>query len=340
MREGRRKTGDGRREKGDGRRERCSVLLSHVCRLLPAISLLLSPVSLLLSQQRVQTGVTISKDTVTVGEPFEVRVRVKAPVGATIRFPENPDTSATVQARDPRTIITNDSVRSVDQTATYRLAAWDIGTQPVRLGEIVVNWTGATRDERAVPAGAVQVFVRSLLPADSALRVPKPARPLWETKAFPWWLLWALLAAIAIGLLIWWWIRRRRRPVPVVVIDPYVRAQKEFARLESMGLVDAGERTRYVALAVEVLRDYLVAKFPDASLALTSRELISAMRSRGTVPMEELSRVLHETDLAKFARWGLTEDRARKLAAETRGIVEFEHKASQPVEEREQQEAA
>ena len=290
--------------------------------------------------QRVQAGVTISRDTVTVGEPFEVRVRVKAPAGATIRFPENPDTSATVQARDPRSIITNDSVQSVDQTATYRLAAWDIGMQPVRLGDIVVNWSGATRDERSVPAGTVQVFVRSVLPADSALRVPKPARPLWETKAFPWWILWALLAAIAIGLLIWWWLKRRKRPAPVVVIDPYVRAQKEFARLESMGLVDAGERTRYVALAVEVLRDYLVAKHPDASLALTSRELLAAMRRHSTVPMEQLARVLHEADLAKFARWSLNEERARGLARDARAVVEHEHQASQPVVEPEQQEAA
>ena len=308
-------------------------------------SLRMTGVALLLAsaagaQGRVQTGITISKDTVTVGEPFEVRVRVRAPAGATIRFPDNPDTAATVQARDPRTIIVNDSVESADQTATYRVAAWDIGAQPVRIGDIAVTWSGATRDERAVPAGSVQVFVRSVLPADSALRVPKPARPLWEVRAFPWWLLWLLLAAIAIGLLAWWWLRRRRRPVPAVVIDPYIRAQKEFTRLESMGLVDAGERTRYVALAVEVLRDYLVARHPDASLALTSRELLNALRKHSTVPIEQLARVLHEADLAKFARWSLTEDRARNLAREARAVVEHEYQASQPAVEPEQKEAA
>lgn len=182
-----------------------------------------------------------------------------------------------------------------------------------------------------MPVGNITVFVRTVLPADSALRVPKPARPLWETKAFPWWLVALLLAAIAVAIAIWWWMRRRRRPKPVVLIDPYVRAQKEFTRLESMGLVDAGERTRFVALAVEVLRDYLLARHPDASLALTSRELAAVMRSHPTVPLEQLTRVLHETDLAKFARWGLTEERARNLAREARAIVEHEHQASQPL---------
>jgi len=281
------------------------------------------------SSQPVRAGVTISKDSVTIGEAFEVRVRVRAPANAKIVFPDNPDSTGTVQARDPRTIVTSDSIQSLDQTATYHFAAWDVGRQPIRLGNVSVVWEGAGGEgDRPVVLASVQVFVKSVLPADTTLRVPKPARPLWETRVFPWWLLAALLAAIAIGLGIWWWMKRRRRPRPAVVIDPYVRAQKEFARLESMGLVDAGERTRFVALAVEVLRDYLAARYPDASLALTSRELVSMMRRVPMVPNEHLSRVLHEADLAKFAGFSLTEERARNLARDARGIVEGEHKAS------------
>ena len=278
---------------------------------------------------RVQAGVSISKDTVTVGEPFEVRIRVRAPADARITFPDNPDTSGTVQARDPRTVVTTDSIESLDQTATYRLAAWDVGAQPVRIGNVTVATASATGDdERPVDLASVQVFVRSVLPADSAQRVPKPARPLWEVPAFPWWLLAALLAAIAIGLGIWWWMRRRKRPRPVIPVDPYIRAQKEFTRLEAMGLVDAGERTRFVALVVEVLRDYLAARYPDASLALTSREVVGVMRRHPHVSSEPLSRVLHEADLAKFAAFALSEDRARGLARDARSIVERDHAAA------------
>ena len=280
-------------------------------------------------QAQVRAGASVSKDTVTVGEPFEVRVRVRAPLGAQIRFPENPDSSGTVQARDPRTIVTTDSLQALDQTATYRLAAWDVGSQPIVIGSASVLLDGAPR-ERAVPVSQLRVFVRSVLPADSALRVPKPARPLWEPRVFPWWLLAALLAAVVIGYLIWWWVRRRRRPAAAVVIDPYIRAQKEFTRLETMGLVDAGERTRFVALAVEVLRDYLAARQSDATLALTSRELVHALRRNPHIPHERLSRTLHEADLAKFARFGLSEDRARSLARDAREIVEHEHQASHP----------
>lgn len=274
----------------------------------------------------VRFGVTKSKDSVTIGEPFEIRVRIRAPAGASIRFPENPDTAGTVQARDPRTIEAADSVQSLDQTASYHVAAWDVGTQPVRLADVVVSWNGG---ERRVPLGGISVFVRSVLPADSSLRVPKPARPLWETRALPWWLL-ALLAAIAMAIAAWWWLRRRRRPPAPVRIDPYARALRELNRIDAMGLVDAGERTRFVALVVEVLRDYLAERIPVASLALTSRELVAILRRHPTIPLEQLSRVLHEADLAKFAGWTISVERARNLAREARAIVDHEHRASHP----------
>jgi hypothetical protein len=276
--------------------------------------------------QAVRFGVTTSRDTVTVGEPFEIRIRIRAPADAEISFPENPDTSGTVQGRDPRTIETTDSVSVLDQTAVYRVAAWDIGDQPVRFDSAVVSWPGG---QRTVTFESVAVFVRSVLPADSTLHVPKPARPLWETTPFPWWLIAALAAAIALGVLLWWWMRRRKKkPVPPVIVDPYVRAQREFNRLEAMGLVDAGERTRFVALAIEVLRDYVAARYPDASLALTSRELVVGMRRHQSMPLERLSKVLHEADLAKFAGWSLSEERARNLAREARGLVEHEHRVT------------
>lgn len=276
-------------------------------------------------------GIVKSKDTVTVGEPFEIRVRVRAPSDAEIRFPDNPDTSGTVQGRDPRTIEVSDTVQFLDLTAIYHVAAWDVGRQPVRLDDAVVTWGGS---EKRVPLDSIEVFVRSILPADSTLRVPKPPRPIFEAKPFPWWLLALLAAAVAIGLGIWWWMRRRGRPPAPVIVDPYQRALRELTRIEGMGLVAAGERTRYAALVVEVLRDYLAARFADASLALTSRELVSILRKHPTVSLDLISRVLHEADLAKFAAFSLPEDRARNLARDARKIIEQEHQASQPAPEK------
>jgi len=306
----------------------CRVVRQLRCLAVAPLAVALLAVAPLAAQDpSLRYGVTKSKDTVTVGERFEIRVRVRAPADADVRFPDNPDTAGTVQGRDPRTIDVADTVQFLDLTAVYHVSAWDVGRQLVRIDDVVVTWGNV---EKHVPIDGVEVFVRTVLPADSTLRVPKPARPIFETRPFPWWLLALLLAAIATALGVWWWMRRRRRPAIVIPIDPYVRAIRELNRIEAMGLVGAGERTRFVALVVEVLRDYLAARYSDASLALTSRELVLMLRKQSAVPNEQLSRVLHEADLAKFAAFSLSEERARNLAREVRTIIEHEHRASQP----------
>jgi hypothetical protein len=175
-----------------------------------------------------------------------------------------------------------------------------------------------------------KVVVASVLPADSTLRVPKSARPLFEFTARLWWL-WLALALVALILfLLWWWWRRRKRAKPAIQVDPFAYAEKEFARIEALRLVEAGERGRYVALMVEVVRDYLAARYLAARLSHTSTELLTSLQGERAVPHERLGRVLSEADLIKFARRPVTTDRARELGREARAIVAQEHATSLP----------
>lgn len=279
-------------------------------------------------QFTVRAGVTAAPDTVRIGDAFRVTVGVRAPKGATIEFPRTTDSTSTVQSLDPVAVRTSHDTTAMEQYADYRVAAWDIGSQPVRLADVIVKYNGA---ERHVPLTGASVFVSSLLPADTTQRKPKPPRALFEFTPFPWWLV-ALIAAavIATGLFVWWWRRRRRKPVVRVVVDAYTRAESEFERIEALALLEAGERGRYVTLMVEVLRDYLAARYVEAALSLTSTELQRSMREHTFVPAERLTRLLTEADLVKFARRPVSTERARELGREARAIVGYEHTASQP----------
>lgn len=268
----------------------------------------------------VRVGVTTQPDTVTVGDPLVIRVRVAAPAGATIAFPAGPDSGAAVAAVASRAVTTNETPGLLDQTATYRVVAWDIGNVPAGLGDVVVTSAGETR---RLPLSAVVVHVKTVLPADTTLRLPKLARPPIDVLV-PWWKKWwPLLVALAvIALLIWlWWRRRKGSPPAGAIIDPHAFAEREFGRIESLGLVDAGERGRHVALMVDVLRDYLALRLPEARASLTSSELSAALRSAGSVPHTRLAALLDETDLVKFARRPLTPERARALGKDARGIA-------------------
>jgi len=294
--------------------------------LILALALVCSVATAGAQQIPVKAGVTVAPDSVRIGDPFRVTVGIRVPKGGTIDFPRATDSASTVQSLDPVAVRTSADSGAVEQYAEYRVAAWDVGAQAVRIPDVIVHYNGT---QRAIPIRA-SVFVKSLLPSDSAKRVPKPPRALYEFSVFPWWIVALIAAAIIVGLLLWWWIRRRRKPPTPVVVDPFVRAEAEFNRIEALGLLEAGERGRYVALMVEVLRDYLAARYAEASLSLTSTELQRTAREWPHLPQDRLTRLLTEADLIKFARRPINAERARDLGRDARSIVTEEHTASQP----------
>ena len=268
--------------------------------------------------QGIQLGIAVRPETVTVGTRFIVAARVRAPEGATIAWPTAPDTSESLEIVSSRMIdSTADSLR-IEETARWRLAAWDTGTITIVFEDAVVT---AVDLERRVPLRA-HVYVRSVLPPDTALQVPKPPRDIIAAEP-PWWR-WAalaLLVAAIVSLLLWWYLRRRRRKPPAVPVDAMQYAEREFTRVERMGLLEAGERGRFVALMVEVMRDYLALRLPGAAPSLTSTELVRFLRSRSDLPVQRLAAVLTEADLIKFARRPVTAERAKEIGHEARAIV-------------------
>ena len=272
----------------------------------------------------VQRGIVVQPETVTVGDPFRVIVRVRAPRGATVDFPSAVDSGLKVESLDPVSVQPGTDSSVVEQTATYRLAAWDIGRLPIRLADIVVRQADVTR---RLPFGDdVSIEVASVLPADSAQRVPKAPRPLIEFGP-PWWL-WLLVGLIAAALvgLLWWWWRRRRAPASPP-LDAYALAQREFARVEALELVASGERGQHVALMADVVRDYLAREVAPARTSLTTGELAHALRVDRRVPVARLLSLLHEVDLVKFAGAPVSADRASAIGLEARAIVDAVHSA-------------
>jgi len=303
--------------------------LRAVGRVLVAASLvaLLSP-GLLRAQRPtripVQAGAIVDRDSVRVGDVVTLMVRVRAPRGATINFPSAVDSLGPVQSLEPPTVRDgSDTLDYTDRVATYRLAAWDIGTLPIRLGEVLVQ---TDDDERRVQLTLPSLIVRGVLPADTTLRIPKPARPMLPVRApIPWWWwLAAALAIIAIGLGIWWWRRRRAGALPPPG-DPYGDAEHAFDRIEKLRLVDAGEPGRHAALMTDVLRRYLAARVEHASLAHTSGELLAAVHGAPGVSHDRLQRLVVALDPIKFGRAPVTPNEARMLGNEAREIVRAEH---------------
>ncbi|WP_291159772.1 hypothetical protein [Gemmatimonas sp. UBA7669] len=273
---------------------------------------------------RIQAGTLLRPDTVEVGDPFVFVVTVAVPAGATVEWPQIKDSTAVVNMRAPLRIVDEGTkLGTRRERAEYTLSAWDVGRVPIGLSDVTVRVGSSSL---RVPLSDARVFVRSVLPGDSTLHVPKPARDLY-LREVPWWERWwpALLVLAALALLAWLWRRHKRRKVAAPaapLLDPYARALHEFDRLDRLSLADAGETGRWTALAVDVLRWYLEARVPAAHLALTSGEVLEAVAPNPHVPHDRLYSLLADVDIIKFAAHPVSAERARRLAGEARAIVE------------------
>jgi len=281
------------------------------------------------SELPVQMGFRVSPDTVLVGQPFTLFVKVLAPKGVRFEFPTGPDTTTQNGVR-PIELRGEKIVTMLGDTAValYHLVAWDVGIQQLRLPDVRLSFQG---QERHPALGSASVFVKSVLPADTSLRVPKPARPLIVLPVFNWlrWL--ALLAALIAIALAWWaWRRYRNRPKPP--IDPYVRAQQEFAKVEARRLIESGEPEEHVAAMVDVAREYLAARVPGVRRSDTTTELLRTMQPRSGIE-DELPRLLALADMVKFARAEVVEQEAREAGTKVRSIVDHVEARLNPASE-------
>ncbi len=263
--------------------------------------------------------VTVAPETVTVGQPFSVRVRVRAPKFATIRFPAVPDTADNVEAVDPRAIEDAGDTELIDRTAIYRFVAWDVGHRAPHFADVSVESGGSTRQYAVTAPG---VTVESLLPADTAKRKPKDLRDPIAPPSALWKIL--LIAGVLLAGLVWywWWRRTRRKHAIVREPDPFVAAVRAFDALDLLALPAAGEPGRHVIASVDVLRGYLARRFPDMRESLTAQEIERTLPGSDLpVLPERLSQLLQRESSLRFARAEITADEALALGKESRAVV-------------------
>lgn len=266
---------------------------------------------------KIQLGTAVQPETTTVGQHFLAVVRIRVPAGTDVRFPLRPDSGAAVDSAGVTTRTDSTSSGYTESTMRYVLAAWDTGTQRLGIDSVTTITNGA--ESIAVLPGFT-VYVRSVLPLDSALKKPKPFRPIVEGSAFNW-LPWAIAAAVLalLAMIMFAWRRWKRKRA--IGLTSFQIAQREFARIDAERLVESGESERYVIEMTRVLRHYLARSVPAIAASATTRELDAALTRTTGFPAQRLLAILDEADLVKFARGSVTVERGLEIGAESRRIV-------------------
>lgn len=267
-----------------------------------------------------QVTARISPEAVGVGQPVTVELRVRAPLGADVRFPVLPDSNEIVEPLDPRALRDASTSTMLDRTATYRLIAWDTGQRVVRFGDITVTRDGA---EVKYPVRLPALRVRSVLPADTTKRIPRPARELFTVPGGWWRLIVALAVILPLGWFAWRAWRKRRQAREAKGPDPAALADDGFAHAARLGLLEAGEHGRFALTHVDVMRRYLGARFPEAGPSRTAREVADALVVvEFPILPERVAELLLASEPIAFARSAVSADEAKRIAVEARSIVQ------------------
>ena len=261
----------------------------------------------------------ITPEEPAIGEAITVEVRVRAPAGSEVRFPALPDSLERLEALDPRAIQDASTRNFVDRTAIYRVIAFDTGTARMRLGDVTITRDGATRRH---PVNLPGLRIRSVLPADSTGRVPRPPRAFLEVTTVPWrW----MVALVVIAVLAYWgWREWRASRAARLAAGPEVaeRAVSGFAHARALNLLDAGEHGRHALAHVAVLRRYLSDRFPAAALSLTAAELDPILRGDGfPVLPDRALEVLARAESIAFAHAPATAADAEAIAVAAVSLV-------------------
>jgi hypothetical protein len=279
------------------------------------------------ASQATNLRLRVAPDSVHVGDPFSLVASVDVPLDATVQWPTIADTGEVVVMR-AATRVTSEVVGVLRrETAQYSLVAWDVGLQPVGLADVTVR---AGSSVISVPLRDARIDVKTVLPGDTSLHVPKPARDPFP-RVVPWWEAWWPSAVVALALAALWWLWRRRRARVVKPTAPppdlYTRTCEAFDRLDRLGLTAVGERGRAVSLSLEIVRGYLAERIPAAALSRTSAEVLQAIRDDTRVPHEQLAALIAEIDGIKYAQQTLSPTHAATLQANARAVVELIERA-------------
>lgn len=270
------------------------------------------------AQQSLVT-VTVQPESVTVGEQFTVRVRVRAPKVAAVRFPEVPEPNGAVDPVDPRAMEEGPTSDFLDRTAAYTFVAWEVGKRGPTFEPVIVTVAG--QDER-YPVGLSTVVVRSVLPGGED-QDPKDAREPVRLPGKLW--QYIIVGVIGFAIVAWWLMHRRRKRLEAreaAAPEPWQQAKAAFASLQALQLAEAGEPGRHVIAHVDVLRSYIERRFPTVNATLDAPRATAALAELDfPVPVHRVAELLERDASLRFAHAGVAPEEAVALATEARDIT-------------------
>lgn len=263
----------------------------------------------------------VDRDTITIGDPFVLRLRVhrgvddKAEIAYGKNFPQPFEIRHTGGVETEQ--LKNGRVR---ETQDLVLAIYQVGA--FRVPPVSVHFVNAEGDSGKITSQPIDVLVQSVrLEGTTDIRDVKP--PWVIVAQIPTWF-WLAVGGLILLLagLVWYIYRRRHRP-EVELPPPPINWLEELDRVGQLGLIERENYRQYYSLLSAVLRRCLEAKTPVHAVERTTFEIGRDLRAQAfddqlVMAIEDF---LNEADRVKFAKFAPRDYMAHEAMDGVRDIV-------------------
>ncbi|MYC12514.1 MAG: protein BatD [Gemmatimonadetes bacterium] len=263
----------------------------------------------------------VDRDTITIGDPFVLRLRVhrgvddKAEIAYGKNFPQPFEIRHTGGVETEQ--LENGRVR---ETQDLVLAIYQVGA--FRVPPVSVHFVNAEGDSGKITSQPIDVLVQSVRPEGTT--DIRDVKPPWVIVAqIPAWF-WLAVGGLILLLagLVWYIYRRRHRP-EVELPPPPINWLEELDRVGQLGLIERENYRQYYSLLSAVLRRCLEAKTPVHAVERTTFEIGRDLRAQAfddqlVMAIEDF---LNEADRVKFAKFAPRDYMAHEAMDGVRDIV-------------------
>ena len=255
----------------------------------------------------------------TVGDPFDVTLVVRAPHRSLIIGPLADSTGVFVVSGESR----KTTPRAEYDESIYRLklAAFAPGCHPLPAFVFVAEGAGKSLTLQSAMAS---VTIASVLPQKM-----RDIHGLAPPESFPNLLLWLIPAALLLVALLGWLGRRlylkyrRNQELAAAPLPPWEEALATLDAMPWREWLEAGQFKRYYYALSQVLKRYIERRFEFHAVEQTTTEMLASMRVHKTPMREDVARFFTRSDLVKYAKTVPLAEEAESAIAEVR---EFVHK--------------
>jgi len=253
----------------------------------------------------VNFDVTISTDSLYIGDDFTVRINADYPEDIKLSEPAaKAAEGAFILKSEPKLETRTRNGRRYDEY-TFKLSAFETGELGIPIFEFF--WYDQQENQHTAKSPSQKIYVKSVLPADTAgidikdIIGPKPLPRRW----WPYVLIALVIAAV--GAVVYWLYRRKMKAVDMPEIPPeppYDIAIRSLILLKEENLPGKGKIKKYYSELSEIIRYYIQGRFDIIAVEATTYELKRRLK-HPELPKDKKTTTLdflNRSDMVKFAK--------------------------------------